>query len=93
MAKATLTHLQRTIEYFTPLGIYLDGEITGRMHDGIIPKYHELNPDKLIALDTEKLETINQDAKRQLEGIAQRDNKKVQQALKNTIELTASLLN
>ena len=34
----------RKIPYQTPLGIYLDRKITGRIHDAIIPKYNEITP-------------------------------------------------
>ena len=37
----------RKVPYQIPLGIYLDGQITGRIHNSIIPKYHEIVPEEL----------------------------------------------
>ncbi len=82
----------RKFSYDVPLGIYLDGEITGRIHDSVIPKYNELVPEKLANLDKDGIRRINLDAKRQLAGIAQKDTEEVRQALRNTIDLTANLL-
>ena len=82
----------RMIDYQSPLGIYLDKEITGRIHDHIIPKYRELSPEKLTPLNPESIRIIRDDAKRQLEGIAQKDTREVQRALQNTLNLTTSML-
>ena len=82
----------RKVPYQMPLGIYLDGKITGRIHDAIIPKYQEISPDKLILLNEDSIRVVSEDAKRQLEGIAQQDTPQVRDALRNTIDLTRQLL-
>ena len=87
-----LKYQGRKLTYQSPLGIYLDGEITGRIHDSIIPKYHGIAPEKLINLNSESIRTVRADAIRQLGGIAQRDSEEVRQAIRNTIDLTTKLL-
>lgn len=83
----------KRIPYQTPLGIYLDNQITGRVHDSIIPKYREISPEKLSELDKEGIKTVGEDATRQLKGIiAKQDTEEVRQALRNTINLTTLLL-
>lgn len=82
----------RKVSYQMPLGIYLDGKITERIHDAIIPKYQKIIPDKLILLDKDSIREVNENAKRQLEGIATQDISQVREALRNTIDLTAQLL-
>lgn len=82
----------RKIPYQTPLGVYLDGKITGRIHDAIIPKYHEITPQKLVLLIPEAIRTVRDNATRQLGGIAQQDTEEVRQSLRNTIDLTTRLL-
>ena len=67
----------RKIPYQTPLGIYLDRKITGRIHDAIIPKYNEITPQKLALLIPEAIRTVRDDATRQLGGIAQQDTEEV----------------
>ena len=87
-----LKYQGRKIPYQSPLGIYLDGQITGRVHDSIIPKYNEISPEQLALLQPEHLKTVRDDAKRQLSEIAQQDSEEVRQAIKNTIDLTTRLL-
>jgi len=87
-----LEYQGRKIPYQSPLGIYLDGEITRRIHDSIIPKYREISPGRLIRLNPEEIKTVNDDAKRQLGNIAQQDSEEVRQALRNTVDLTTRLL-
>ncbi len=48
----------KTIPCQMPLGIYLDGKITGRIHDFIIPKYHKINPYKLILLNEDSIKMV-----------------------------------
>ncbi|HLC32167.1 MAG TPA: hypothetical protein VJK51_05865 [Candidatus Nanoarchaeia archaeon] len=85
-------YLGRRAAYELPLGIYLDGQVTGRIHDAIIPKYHELDADRLAALDEAGIRIVRDDATRQLAGIAQQDSEEVRRALTNTINLTKLLL-
>ena len=87
-----LEYQGRKISYQAPLGIYLDGEITGRIHDSIIPKYNEIAPEKLAILNLEAIGKVRDDATRQLSGIAQQDSEEVRQAIRNTIDLTTKLL-
>ena len=82
----------KRIPYQMPLGIYLDGQITGRVHDSVMPKYTEISPEKLSELDKEGIKTVKEDATRQLEGIAKQDTEEVRQSLRNTINLTTLLL-
>lgn len=82
----------REISYKTPLGIYLDGKITGRLHDSIIPRYYEIIANELIRLDKNRIGDIKDDAIRQLNGIGQQDSEEVRQSLRNTIDLTTRLL-
>ncbi|MEK6895537.1 MAG: hypothetical protein AABX48_03375 [Nanoarchaeota archaeon] len=78
--------------YFqSPLGIYLDGN-TGRIHDAIIPKCQEIDPEKLVVLRKDEINQVLEDATRQLNGIAKKDSPEVRQAIRNTIDLTTRLL-
>ena len=90
-----IEHRGRKVPYQLPLGIILDGKITGRIHDFILPKYQEMNPERLVILNEDTIRIVNSDAKRQLTEIAQQDTteaKQVRQALRNTINLTTQLL-
>lgn len=89
---AQLEYRGKIIEYKTPLGIYLDGKITGRIHDSIIPKYEEISAQKLSLSKLEDIRKVRDDAVRQLEEIAQDDTEEVRISLKNTIDLTNSIL-
>jgi hypothetical protein len=81
------------ISYQSPCGIYFDGEVTGRIHDGILPKYREIDPIKLVdKFDKEKIRAMKNLAERQLNVIAQQDTEEVRQSLRNTIDLTRKLL-
>lgn len=83
----------KSISYQSPLGIYIDGKISGRIHDSIIPKYHEIIPVALAQLKKKDLETVKSDATRQLDSeVAKRDTALVRQSLRNTIDLTTKLL-
>ncbi len=82
----------RKVSYTEPLGIYLDGKITGSIHDSIIPKYHEIIPEILFRLNAEEIEDVKENATRQLNGIAQRDSEQVRRSLRNTIDITTKLL-
>lgn len=82
----------RKIPYQSPLGIYLDGQITRRIHDSIIPKYNEITPQRLVLLIPEAIRTVRDNATRQLSEIAQQDTEEVRQALRNTIDLTNRLI-
>lgn len=87
-----LEYRGRRITYSAPLGIYLDGQMTGRIHDSIIPKYHEIVPKRLITLDLEAIRKVKDDATRQLSETAQQDSEEVKQSIRNTIDLTTKLL-
>ena len=82
----------RTIPYKMPLGIYLDGKITGKIHDCIIPKYQWIIPEELVKLNKREIEIVRKDATRQLNKIVTKDKPEVRDAFRNTIELTNLLL-
>ena len=82
----------RKIQYNSPLGIYLDGKITGRTHDAIIPKYNKISAEKLVILNKDEIRSIRNDATRQLKSISLQDKPEVRQALRNTLDLTNYLL-
>ena len=90
--KLEIDYKGRKVPYQTPLGIYLDGQITERIHDDIIPKYHEIIPEELVKLDLEGISTVRRDTERQLQGVAQQDTEEVREALRNTLNLTTLLL-
>ena len=89
----TINYQGREIPFESPLGIYMDGKITGRVHDAIIPKYHTLIPQALQGLKLEDVRTVMDDATRQLRDVALRDSEEVRQSLRNTINLTRLMLN
>ena len=78
--------------YRAPLGIHLDGQITRRVHDAIIPKYVEIVPEELAKLDEKGIDTLRRDAERQLKSIAAEDTPETRQTLINTLDLTTRLL-
>ena len=82
----------KTIHYQIPLGIYVDGEISGRVHDSIIPKFYEIDPEKLVELDRIYIEMVRRDAVRQLRRFALKDTEEAIKPLQNTVDLTISLL-
>jgi len=84
---------KRRIFYQIPCGIYFDGQITGRIYDGVIPKFQEIDPVKMVDnFGKEKIMAMKRHAERQLSGIAQQDTEEVRKALRNTIDLTTKLL-
>jgi hypothetical protein len=87
-----LTYQGRTIICDLPLGIYMDGEISGRIYDSIIPEYKEIDPHKLILLNSGAIETVRNDAMRQINSLTQQDTKEVRRAIQNTLNLTTKLL-
>ena len=87
-----IEYLGKKRTYRTPLGFYEDGQETGRVHDRIIPKFHEIDPKKLVDHDREYIERLRRDTKRQLRELGPQSTRKVRLSLRNTIDFTEALL-
>ena len=89
---ARLDYKERLIEYNKPLGIYLDGKMTGRIHDDILPKYYHISIEKLALYEIEDIKLVRDASKRQLEKMALGSFEEARNSLQNTLDLTNSML-
>ena len=87
-----ISYIGKERAYQIPLGSYEDDQETGRVHDRIIPKFHEIDPKKLVDHDREYIERLRRDTKRQLRELGPQSTRRVRLSLRNTIDFTEALL-